>query len=825
MEPRDALNTPLRKKPMDHPPNPPPGTRRELFPVLAPSAAAATDPVCGMSVDPAAAAASTDHNGTKYYFCCPSCLAKFQADPARYLSGHDAPAAAPVPQGAAFTCPMHPEVREDHPASCPLCGMALEPLGDVAPTRTEYFCPMHPEVVSDQPGKCPRCGMALEPRAATVEEGPNPELVDMSRRFWVGLALSVPLVVLAMAHLLPHGWGLALSAPVMGWVQLALATPVVFWCGWPFFERAWASVVHRSPNMFTLIALGVGSSYGYSLVALLVSVWAGTEAVELYFESAAIITVLVLLGQVLEIRARGRTSQAIRNLLGLAPKTARLVHADGREEDVPLGRVKPGDILRVRPGEKIPVDGVVIEGRSPVDESMISGEPIPVEKGPGTRAIGATVNGTGTLLVRAERVGSDTLLAHIVRMVGEAQRSRAPVQRLADQVSRYFVPAVLAISVLTFVGLSLWGPEPRLSHALENAVAVLIIACPCALGLATPMAVMVGTGRGAESGVLIRNAEALETLHRADTVVVDKTGTLTEGRPKVTEVEPALGFSADEVLRLAAGLERGSEHPLAAAILREAQERALSPVEVHDFESVPGKGVQGRLGGRPVLLGNAALLAAGLDVAPLVPRIETLQAEGRTVMLLAQDGRLMGLLAVADPVRASTPDAIRALHAEGMRIIMLTGDSRRTAEAVARHLGIDEVIAQVLPAQKSAAVKRLQAEGRVVAMAGDGINDAPALAQADVGIALGTGTDVAMESAPITLVQGDLRGLVRARRLSRATMRAIRQNLFLAFMYNALSIPAAAFGLLSPIWASAAMSLSSLSVVANSLRLRKMNHG
>jgi Cu+-exporting ATPase len=633
--------------------------------------------------------------------------------------------------------------------------------------------------------------------------------------------------------------GLTALVPDLGaygnWIQLALATPVVFWSGWPFFERAWTSVVNRSPNMFTLIALGVGTAYLYSLVATVAPglfpeamrgpmAGHGMNLVVTYFESAAAITVLVLLGQMLELRARSQTSAAIRKLLGLAPKTARIVRPDGREEDVPLEQVGPGDVLRVRPGEKVPVDGVVIEGRSAVDESMISGEPMPVEKEPGAKLIGATVNGTGSLLMRAERVGSDTLLAQIVRLVSEAQRSRAPVQRLVDQVARYFVPAVLGVSVLTLVLWLALDPRPdRLGHAVANAVAVLIIACPCALGLATPMAVMVGTGRGAENGVLIKNAEALELLQKADTLVVDKTGTLTEGKPRVVAVEPEGGITADELLRLAASLERGSEHPLATAIVKAAEEKGLSLSPARDFQSFTGKGVAGSVDGHALLLGNSAFLTEhGIDPASIGARVEALRGEGHTVLLAAVDGRLAGLLGIADPLRASTPEAIRTLHADGLRIIMLTGDSRTTAEAVARRLGLDEVIAEVLPPEKSAVVKRLQEQGRIVAMAGDGINDAPALAQAQVGIALGTGTDVAIESAGVTLVQGDLRGIVRARRLSRFTMAAIRQNLFLAFVYNTLSIPIAALGILSPVLASAAMSLSSLSVVGNSLRLRKV---
>jgi Cu+-exporting ATPase len=737
-----------------------------------------------MTVDPASAPASVVHDGRTYYFCCPSCARKFEADPARYLHG-----------------PSPTAHRETAPAAPP--GAAVE-----------YVCPMHPEVVSDRPGSCPKCGMALEPRVAVADEGPNPELVDMRRRFWVGVVLGVPLLVLHMSHL-PHPDWLNL-----GWLELALATPVVFWCGWPFFVRAAFSVVRLSPNMFTLIALGVGAAYLFSLGALLRPETFGSD---LYFETAAVIIVLVLLGQVLELRARGETSRAIRRLLGLAPKTARLVRPDGGETDVPLELVQVGDVVRVRPGERVPVDGVVTEGQSAVDESMISGEPVPVEKGPGARVVGGTVNGTGSLLVRAQRVGADTLLAQIVRLVGEAQRSRAPVQRLVDRVSRWFVPAVAVASVLTFALWLTFDPsEERLSHAVMHAVAVLIIACPCALGLATPMAVMVGTGRGAELGVLIRNAEALEVLHQADTLVVDKTGTLTEGKPRLLVVEPAEGFTEADLLRLAAGLELASEHPLAAAVVAGAKERGVTPVRGEEFQSFTGRGVVGRVEGREVVLGNAGLLAErGVSAESVRDRAEELRRDGHTVLLVAVDGRLAGLLGVADPVRASTPEAIRLLHADGLRLIMLTGDSRTTAEAVARRLGIDEVIAEVLPAEKSAVVARLQEQGRIVAMAGDGSNDAPALARAQVGIALGTGTDVALESAGVTLVRGDLRGIARARRLSRFTLAAIRQNLFLAFVYNTVSIPLAAVGVFNPIVAGAAMSLSSVSVIANSLRLRR----
>jgi Cu+-exporting ATPase len=792
----------------------------------------AVDPVCGMNVDPARAAGSHVHEGKTYYFCSTHCVGKFRADPARFVMP-PAPALAPAPAGTIYTCPMHPEVRQDHPGACPKCGMGLEPIDGTAPaTKLAYVCPMHPEVVSDHPGSCPKCGMALEPRTVTRDERPNPELVDMSRRFWVGVVLSLPIFVIAMSGMFA---GQALTGiRWLNWLQLVLATPVVLWCGWPFFERAWLSLVNRSPNMFTLIALGVGAAYLYSVAAtvrpdLFPAGFQMHGVVEPYFDTAAVVTVLVLLGQVLELRARGQTSLAIKKLLGLAPSTARVVR-DSKEIDMPLAEVKPGDLLRVRPGEKVPVDGVIVEGRSSVDESMISGEPIPVEKEPGSRVVGATVNGTGTFLMRAEKVGSDTLLAQIVRMVSEAQRSRAPIQKLVDQVAGYFVPTVLAISAVTFIVWSAVGKEAPLAHALVNAVAVLIIACPCALGLATPMAIMVGTGKGAEHGVLIRNAEALETLEKADTLVVDKTGTLTEGKPRLVTVEPAGGFTTDELLHFAASLERGSEHPLAAAIVKGAEAKGVPLSPVHDFRSITGKGVIGQVDGRRVALGSQALMAEeNVDLGPLASGIEALRTEGQTVMLVAVDSKVAGLLGVADPIRSSTLEAIRLLHAEGLHIIMLTGDSRTTAEAVARKIGIDRVIAEVLPEQKALTIKRLQDEGHVVVMAGDGINDAPALAQAQVGIAMGTGTDVAMESAGVTLVQGDLRAIARARALSRATMRNIRQNLFLAFIYNAVSVPVAAgvlyplIGvLISPIWASAAMSLSSLSVVGNSLRLRRL---
>jgi P-type Cu+ transporter len=733
---------------------------------------------------------------------------------------------------------MHPEIREPRPGSCPKCGMALERVSAPAPlSREEWTCPMHPEIVRPGPGSCPICGMALERRTVAVEEGPDPELADMTRRFWVSLVLTIPLLAFAMGDMVPGEPLRHLVPPrLLGWGQLVLATPVVLWGGWPFFVRARLSVVNRSLNMFTLIALGTGLAYAYSVVAVIApgvfpaSFRSHGDQVGLYFEAAAVITVLVLLGQVLELRARSQTSGAIRALLGLAPRTARRLRPDGTEEEIPLEHVQPGDRLRVRPGEKIPVDGRVLEGTSAVDESMLTGESIPVEKSPGSRVTGGTVNGTGGFVMEAERVGRDTLLAQIVQMVSEAQRSRAPIQRLADRVSSYFVPAVVLIAVVTAIAWGLAGPEPRMAYALVNAVAVLIIACPCALGLATPMSIMVGTGRGAAAGVLIRNAEALETLEKVDTLVVDKTGTLTEGKPVLTSVAAVGQWSEADVLRLAASLERGSEHPLAAAIVAGAERRGLSLSPVEEFRSVTGKGVTGRVDGRRVALGNRPLLQdLGVPLDGLGERADALRNEGQTVMFVAVDGRLAGLLGVADPIKASTPEALNLLRAAGVRVVMLTGDSRATALAVARTLGITDVEAEVLPEQKIAVIKRLQAEGRVLAMAGDGVNDAPALAQADVGIAMGTGTDVAMQSADVTLVKGDLRGIARARRLSQATMRNIRENLFFAFVYNALGVPIAggvlypALGiLLNPMIASAAMSLSSVSVIANALRLRRV---
>jgi P-type Cu+ transporter len=770
-----------------------------------------------MTVDPARAAATAEHAGKTFYFCSVGCAQKFRADPEKYL----------VAPQVATSARQFDLVQFDD----------VNPAPDSGAISAEYTCPMHPEIVRSKPGSCPICGMALEPRTAAAEEEENPELVSMTRRFWTSVALAIPVVALGMSDMIPgQPVQRVLSMYAIGWIQLALATPVVLWAGWPFFERGWASLVNRSLNMFTLIALGTGTAYVYSTIAVLrpslfpASFRMAGGGVPVYFEAAAMITALVLLGQVLELRARSRTSAAIRSLLKLSPKTARLVRADGTEIDVPVEHIAPGDILRVRPGEKVPVDGSVTDGSSSVDESLVTGEPIPVEKIAGARVTGGTVNGTGTFLMRAERVGSETLLAQIVRMVGQAQRSRAPVQRLADRVSSYFVPAVVLVAVLTFILWSLFGPAPKMAHALLNAVAVLIIACPCALGLATPMAIMVGTGRGALAGVLIKNAEALEILEKVDTLVVDKTGTLTEGRPRVVTIVPAPGHNETQVFRIAATLERASEHPLAAAILAAAKERSVAPADIADFHSRTGKGVTGTGAGQKAALGNRALLTElGVSVENLDERAKSLEAEGQTVMFVAADGTLAGIIGVADPVKATAPEAIERLHREKVRIVMLTGDSRATAESVARTLGIDEVIAGVLPDQKGAIVKRLQAEGHIVAMAGDGVNDAPALAQADVGIAMGTGTDVAIESAGITLLAGDLRGIARARTLSRATMRNVRQNLVFAFLYNSIGIPIAAgvlypfFGLLlSPILASAAMTFSSVSVIGNALRLRSV---
>jgi Cu+-exporting ATPase len=723
------------------------------------------DPVCGMTVDPEKAPGRSQRAGEIFFFCSAGCKKKFDSDP------------------------IH---------------------RDPAPAGVEYTCPMHPEIIRDKPGACPICGMALEPREVTGEEEAHPELDDMARRFRVSVALAVPLLILMF-----------FDFPAKSWLEFALATPVVLWAGWPFFERGWASLVNRSLNMFTLIALGTGAAYLFSVVSILFL------RAPLYFEPAAVITTLVLLGQVLELRARSKTSSALKSLLGLAPKTARVIEENGREEDVPIERIRIGDLLRVRPGEKAPVDGIVIEGASSVDESMITGESIPVEKTAGARVTGATVNGTGSFVMRAERVGRDTLLSQIVRMVSEAQRTRAPIQRLADVVASYFVPAVVLVAVLTFAVWAIWGPEPRLGHAFVNAVAVLIIACPCALGLATPMSIMVGTGRGATAGVLVRNAEALELLERMTTLVVDKTGTLTEGKPKLmTVVSAASVFSESELLRLAASVEQSSEHPLAAAILAGAKERGVVLEKANNFQSITGKGVTGIVTGRRVAVGNRALLE---DAGDLAARAEELRGEGQSVMFVAIDGEPAGLIGVGDSIKASTPEAVELLHRERVRITMLTGDGRTTALAVARKLGIDDVEAEVLPDQKAGAIRKLQTGGKIVGMAGDGVNDAPALAQAQIGIAMGTGTDVAIQSSGITLVNGDLRGIARALRLSRATMRNIRQNLFFAFVYNVLGVPIAAgilypfFGLLlSPMIASAAMTFSSVSVITNALRLRKV---
>ncbi|HXF08763.1 MAG TPA: heavy metal translocating P-type ATPase [Candidatus Acidoferrales bacterium] len=807
-----------------------------------PDAAAARDPVCGMTVRDPERAPHQVHQGRRYVFCCQGCANKFAAAPEQYLQAASAPAPVPSPAqvAGAYVCPMCPGVKSDRPAACPRCGMALERETPAAPAMaTQWTCPMHPEIVRDAPDACPICGMALEPRAVTLEDDDNPELRDMTRRFRVSLFLTVPVFAVAMGEMVPgvHALFARLgSAGFWAGFQLLFTTPVVLWAGSFFFARAYRSLINRSLNMFTLIALGVGVAYGYSVVATLFpglfpAAFRGHGGrVAVYFEAAAVITTLVILGQMLELRARSRTGAAIRALLGLAPKTARRIEDDGAERDVPLDQIQIGDRLRVRPGEKIPVDGKVVEGRSAVDESMITGEPIPVEKGPGDAVIGATVNGTGGLIMIAERVGAQTLLSRIIQMVADAQRSRAPIQNLADTVSGYFVPAVVLAAVATFALWTLWGPEPRLAHGLINAVAVLIIACPCALGLATPISIMVATGRGASVGVLFKNAEAIEAFREIDTLVVDKTGTLTEGRPALVTVEVFADMDEQRLLHLAAGLEQGSEHPLAAAIVRGAEARGVRPAAAEDFASVTGQGVRGRIAGQQVALGNAAMMdALGVDVAAHRSRAGSLQEAGQTVMWVAVDGRCAGLLGVADPVKATTADAIAALHRDGLRIVMMTGDNAATAHAVAAPLGIDEVIAGVMPDEKAAKVRELQAQGRKVAMAGDGINDAPALAQADVGIAMGTGTDVAMESAGVTLVKGDLTGIVRARRLSRATLRNIRQNLFFAFVYNSVGVPIAAgllypfFGLLlSPMLAAAAMSLSSVSVIGNALRLNRI---
>ena len=792
------------------------------------------DPVCGMTAKPSSPH-HANYRGKDYFFCSAGCLKRFNEDPERYLSPQPATAPSAIPAGTKWVCPMDPEVRADKPGACPKCGMALEPEMPIAATRIEWTCPMHPQIVRDKPGSCPICGMALEPRTVSIDEPENPELVDMSRRFKVATILTAPLLAIMVGALLPgeplHHW---LPPQAMGLLELGLAAPVVLWGGWPFFVRGWQSVVNRSPNMFTLIALGVGVAFVYSVAAVLApdtfpaSFRDASGRVATYFEAAAVITTLVLLGQVLELRARSQTGAAIRKLLGLAPKMARRIAQNGTDEDVPLELVHVGDRLRVRPGEKVPVDGAVEEGHSSVDESLVTGEPIPVEKQANDRVVGGTVNGTGSFIMRAEKVGADTLLSQIVQMVAQAQRSRAPIQRLADRVSAWFVPTVVVIAVATFVTWAIVGPQPRMAYATVNAVAVLIIACPCALGLATPMSIMVAAGKGATMGVLFRNAEAIELLRSVDTLVVDKTGTLTEGKPRVLDVVPASGQSEGDLIRLAASLEQGSEHPLATAIVAEAQRRNIALEQPQNFTSKTGRGVTGNIGGHNVALGNPKLMEElSVVTAELQERAEAVRRNGRTVVFLVRDGSLVGLLGIGDPIKATTPHAIDALHRAGVKVIMLTGDNRTTAEAVGRSLGIDDVLADVLPDQKVDAVKRLQADGRTVAMAGDGVNDAPALAQAQVGIAMGSGTDVAMESAAVTLVKGDLRGIVRARQLSEATMRNIRQNLFFAFIYNTLGVPIAAgvlypaFGiLLSPAIAAAAMSLSSVSVIGNALRLR-----
>jgi len=863
-----------------------------------PTPALGRDPVCGMNVNPATAKHVHEHAGRNYYFCCAGCGEKFKANPQAYLnpaapkssglvmlgilaSPKPAQAApshlssraeslfrdsetkaqsrdlAPDLAAPAYVCPMCPEVREPKPGACPSCGMAIEPDMPVAATRTEYTCPMHPEIVRDQPRSCPICGMALEPRTVTADTGENPELVDMTRRFWLGVVLTAPLLAIAMGSMLwpnifmggisiTHGDRVVETpwATILPWLEFLLATPVVLWCGLPFFQRFWTSLSNRSPNMFTLIGLGSGVAYIYSVIAIIApgifpaSLRGMGGYPDVYFEAAAAITTLVLLGQVMELRARSQTSAAIRALLHLSPKTARLVTEDpaGKvtENDIPLERVKPGDRLRVRPGESIPVDGVVLEGRSSVDESMITGESVPVEKSPGDQVIGATINATGSFIMRAERVGSETLLARIVQMVGQAQRSRAPIQRLADRVAAWFVPTVVAVAAVTFAAWFLIGPQPRLAHALVNAVAVLIIACPCALGLATPMAIMVGTGRGASAGVLIRNAEALETMEKVDTLVVDKTGTLTEGKPKLVG-SSAVGSSsksvadAQEVLRVAASLERASEHPYGAAIVQAALDQNLQLSQPTDFTNLPGKGIQGLVDGKRVAVGNTALMVdAGALASPSDSVLHAKAPQGTSISV-AIDGRYAGTLTVADPLKASTAAAIRDLRKLGLRVVMITGDNQTTAAQIAQTVGITEFQAEVRPEGKLEVIRKFQQQGRVVAMAGDGINDAPALAQADVGIAMGTGTDVAMESGGITLVKGDLTGILRARKLSQATMRNIRENLFFAFIYNAIGVPIAAgvlypfFGiLLSPIFAAAAMSFSSVSVITNALRLRRV---
>jgi Cu+-exporting ATPase len=807
-----------------------------------------------MRVDREGAAAQAEHGGSTYYFCSAGCAGKFRLEPEKYLlpkssdqdpgesglAGFGGMVASPprALKAEVYICPMDPEIRLDHSGACPKCGMALERDIPATPSTTiEFTCPMHPQIVRPGPGSCPICGMALERRTALADEEENPELRDMRRRFWISSALAIPILALTMADSVPGDRLESFaSGRTQAWVEFALATPVVLWGGWPFFVRAWTSVVNRSLNMFTLIGLGVAVAYVYSAVATVFpgifpdSFQGRTGVVAPYFEAASVIVALVLLGQVLELRARNQTGAAIKALLGLAPKIARLVRKDGTELDIPLQEVSPGDTLRIRPGEKIPVDGVVVEGSSSVDESMISGEPIPVEKQSGARVTGATVNGTGTLVMRAERVGSDTLLAQIVRLVSEAQRSRAPIQKLADVVAGYFVPVVIGVAAITFLVWGFWGPAPRMAHAVINAVAVLIIACPCALGLATPVSILVATGKGATIGVLFKNAEAIESLRKVDTLVVDKTGTLTEGKPKLVSVEAVGGFDATRLLRLAASVERASEHPLAAAIVKGAEERHIELAPTEAFQSLTGRGVRARVDNTEVVIGNRRLLEElAVEPGAWAEQAETMRAGGEAVMFVVAQKQLIGLLGVVDPIKETTPEALGRLREDGIRVVMLTGDSRTTAQSVASELKIDDVVSEVLPQDKARAVKQLQSEGRFVAMAGDGINDAPALAQAQVGIAMGTGTDVAMQSAGVTLVKGDLRGIIRARALSRATMRNIRQNLFFAFVYNSIGIPVAAgilypyfHTLLSPMIAAAAMSFSSISVIANALRLRSV---
>lgn len=802
-----------------------------------------TDPVCKMTIKEEDAVATSSYKGKTYHFCSDQCKESFDSNPESYL-GAAADGVkkeqAEVSTKAEWTCPMHPEIIRYAPGNCPKCGMSLEPKTTMpVEGKMEYTCPMHPEIIRDKPGSCPKCGMALEPKTASMTETEsNPEYDDMYKRFIVGAILTLPLLIIAMRDMIPGGGLLdtLAAARTYEWLELLLATPVVLWAGWPFFVRGVQSVINRSLNMFTLIGLGVSVAYLYSVVGVFfpqlfpASMRTAEGTVGVYFEAASVIVVLILLGQVLELRARSRTGTAIKKLLGLAPKTARKIDTEGNESDIPLAHVMKGDRLRVRPGEKIPVDGVVLEGLSSVDESMISGESIPVQKHVGNKLIGATVNGTGSLIMEAQNVGTETVLSQIVRMVAEAQRSRAPIQKLADIVAGYFVPAVIAIALIAFAIWYFFGPEPRLAYALIAAVSVLIIACPCALGLATPMSIMVATGKGATMGVLFKNAEAIETLRKVTTLVVDKTGTLTEGKPKLMQVIAVPGMDKDKVLLLAASLEKGSEHPLAAAIIEGAVHQGIRLTDTSNFVSHTGKGVSGEIDGKKVLLGNSSLLEDfKIDTGPLAEHARAMRSEGQTVMFVGIDGEIAGMLAVADPIKETTPEAIKQLHAEGIRIVMLTGDNKITAQAVAKKLNLDEVAAEVLPDQKATAIKKFQQGGHVVAMAGDGINDAPALAQAQVGIAMGTGTDVAMESAGVTLVKGDLTGIVRARRLSSATIANIKQNLFFAFIYNAIGVPIAAgilypnFGiLLSPIIAAAAMSLSSVSVVGNALRLRRV---